>query len=118
MSDIRTGDIVAVCLDPAQDDEMKKTRPCLILEGDGHQRLELVIVVPITNASEDKKADERYIFLSRCGLPKPSVIDTYQIRCLSSKRLGEKIGRISTKDFDKVRSSLALILRIEEKHII
>lgn len=113
---IKTGDIVRIDLDPTKGDEMKKTRPCLVLEGNGHSRHELVIVLPITDASDDKKGG-LYIPLARCGLDKPSVVDVYQIRSLSTSRIIEKVGHIRAKDFDKVKTSLALLFEIRETHL-
>jgi mRNA-degrading endonuclease toxin of MazEF toxin-antitoxin module len=82
----------------------------------GHSRHELVIVMPITDASDDKKSG-LYIPLAKCGLSKPSVVDIYQIRALSTSRILEKVGHIRAKDFDKVKTNLALLLEIREQHI-
>ena len=41
--EVVTGDVVTVCLDPTLGSEMKKTRPCLVVEA-GSSPLDLVIV--------------------------------------------------------------------------
>lgn len=122
---ISAGDIVIVNLDPAVGDEKQKTRTCLVIESGGSP-LELLIILPIT---EYHTRRSKYFFVpipnsEKVGLLKPSVVDCYQIRTLSLKRLKKRqndevvvVGTISKTTLFEVRKRLALIFDITEKHI-
>ena len=45
---MKTGEIHRVCLDPAFGDEIRKTRPVVVLNAGDQKSLRLAIVVPIT----------------------------------------------------------------------
>lgn len=121
---LKSGDVVVANLNPTVGDEKQKRRPCAILEA-GCSLLKLVIVCPIT---EDNGRRSKHLFVpilpgDRIKLSKPSVIDCYQIRTLSTERLEVKnaefysLGQLSDKTLDEVRMRLALILNIKEKHL-
>ena len=115
---IKTGDIVEVDLNPTQGDEINKVRPCLILEGFGHPGLDLVLVAPITSSNLNNKTEGVFVPIGgRCGLSKPSAVNIYQMRCIATSRISKKLGHIGAKDFDKIKSRLAIILGISEKHL-
>lgn len=117
-SRIEPGDVVYIKLDPTVGHEKQKTRPCLVLENGNGSRLNLLIVVPITNATS--KVALPFVMiddLKRAGCHKPSVVDCYQIRCVSLERLGDKIGSLSDETMDAVRKTIAILLDIGEEHI-
>ncbi len=117
LSDYKVGHIVEVDLNPTMGAEKSKVRPCLIIEG-GLTALELVIVLPITDAKQ--KSSPIFVpvmDLKLAGLKKPSVIDTYQIRAISTKRILQKLGAVSKQEMFKVRFNLARILSIDEAHL-
>lgn len=111
------GDVVLVNLNPSIGAEQKKTRPCMVINN--HPKLDLVTVLPITDSANKKGsvfvtvADEKL-----AGLSKPSVVDTYQIRCLSSQRIIKKLGTLTHQEIHDCRSALALIFEIDEEHLI
>lgn len=105
-------------LNPTKGDEKKKTRPCLVLQSQ-ITPLNLITVLPITDASKKRKAPFFVTInpLTNTGLKKKSAIDCYQIRTLSLERVVEKMGNIDQRTLDAVKSSLALILEIHSYHI-
>jgi len=122
---LEAGDIVRVNLDPTIGDEKRKERFCLVLEG-SQNHLNLIIVLPIT---EDNGSRQSQIFvpvdnLHKANLFKPSVIDCYQIRTISTKRLrntvegGFKFGSVSPRVLFEVRKTLSRILDIDEEHLL
>lgn len=117
LSRFEPGAVILLNLSPTRGDEKKATRPCIVVEG-GATPLELIIVLPITDAS--KKHSPIFIpitDLKRAGLTKPSVIDTYQIRTVSTQRIIRSLGEIGADVLFRVRKNLARILEIEEAHI-
>ena len=140
---MKPGDIVKVDLDPTKGGEKGKTRPCLVLVGDGHP-WDIIIVVPIT---EDKNHRSKKFFVpitiesedeetspttqnpsqeenppkpmqeNPAGLSKPLCVDCFQIRCLSKDRVKGKIGTVSDDVLKTVLSRIACILNIGEEHL-
>jgi len=113
------GDIVLINLDPIKGDEKAKTRPCLIVEDGSGTALGLLIVVPVTQSGPRKTSG---VFVpidswKAAGLSKPSSVDSYQIRCLSDRRVRKRLGAVSDDVLDQVRARLALILNIGPEHV-
>lgn len=116
---VRTGDVVLVALDPTLGSEMRKTRPCLLLEAGGSP-LNLVIALPITDNTPPRSSP---LFvpiadLSLAGLTKPSAVDCYQLRTVSLERIGKRLGSAGSETLDTVRSRLAVLLDIGEEHLL
>jgi mRNA interferase MazF len=121
---IEVGDIVRVTLDSTIGHEKKKERFCLVIEK-GESHLNLIIILPIT--SDTGKGNSHFyvpiINLEEAGLSKPSVIDCYQIRTISSERLVKNkvekiaIGKINAATLYEVKQRLAWLLDIGEEHV-
>lgn len=116
-TNLKAGDVVYVNLDPTRGAEKNKTRPCLVLEI-GESPLSLLILVPIT---EDNGRRGRFFVPIRdfddAGLTKESVVDCYQIRCLDTSRVLERVGEVDEDVMDHVKRTLAMILDIAEEHV-
>ncbi|MDQ3234001.1 MAG: type II toxin-antitoxin system PemK/MazF family toxin [Pseudobdellovibrionaceae bacterium] len=115
---VKQGDIVWMNLDPTEGGEKGKTRPCLVLVGSGHP-WEIVIVVPLTDIGGFRPA-KLFVPISprnENGLKKPSLVDTFQVRCVSESRIGRKLGQVTPEIMDEVRTRLAAILDIGEEHV-
>jgi mRNA interferase MazF len=115
----KTGEIVWVDLNPVQGGEKGKTRPCLILVGSGHP-WEIVIVVPITEPEGSFRPAKLFVPIpadDKTGLKKDSVVDCFQVRCLSENRVSGRIGTAPADVLEDVRTRLAVILNIGEEHI-
>ena len=115
---ITTGDVVLLDLDPTRGSEMRKTRPCLLVEA-GKSSLPLVIVLPIT---DDASSRRPRLFvpisdLKQAGLSKPSAVDCYQIRSVSLERVQKRLGSIDAGELLDIRKRLALVLDIGEEHV-
>lgn len=102
-------DIWLVNLEPTIGAEIKKTRPCVVLNDDSIGILPLKVVAPITDF-KDKYMEVPWMVKlvrdSSNNLDKDSVIDVFQVRAVSEERLIKKIGVISTEDFDKATNAL------------
>jgi mRNA interferase MazF len=113
---MKQGEIWLVNLDPTIGAEIRKTRPCVILNDDAIGGLPLKVIAPLT----DLKARYRDVPWMLClepaggnGLAKPSAIDLFQVRCLSEARLVHKIGEITTQELLQAHKSLKLVFGME-----
>lgn len=113
---MKTGDICWVNLEPTIGDEIKKKRPVVILNAGLEKHLELAIVVPITGRKPHFVSNPFFVPLEPSpanGLDKASMIDCFQIRAISHKRVVKKVGTVSGSDLSRIKKSIALILDIE-----
>jgi mRNA interferase MazF len=113
---LKTGDMCWVTLDPTVGDEIKKKRPVVILNAGLQKHLELAIVVPVTGWKSRFVDNPFFVPLEPStanGLDKASMIDCFQIRAISHKRLVKKVGTVSERDLSRIKKSIALILDIE-----
>jgi mRNA interferase MazF len=109
------GEVWLVDLDPTVGSEIKKTRPCAIVNDDAIGVLPLKVIVPITNWKESFKSRPWMVRLEasdRNGLVKLSAADTFQIRSVAESRLVEQLGNIEEQDFLLIEKALAIVLRI------
>ena len=88
---IDRGDVYLVALGTTRGQEIKKTRPCLVVSPDElNHHLSTVIVVPMTTGGH------AYPFRIPCRFQKKAgfvVLD--QLRAVDSDRLVRRVGRIS-----------------------
>lgn len=104
----RRGDIYWVRLDPTDGKEINKTRPCLVISSDIANRSELIVVAPITS-NVDRIFSKIEVKILLNG--KPGKIIPRQMRSINkTKRLGEKIGTISSEEMRLIDEAIRLIL--------
>lgn len=116
LSNYSVGEVVLVDLDPTKGHEQKKTRPCMVINV--HPRLALITVFPITDSNgKSGKVFVEIKDLKTAGLTKASVVDTFQIRTLSTDRIIQKMGSVSESEIFECRKSIALIYEIDEDHL-
>ena len=110
MAGILRGDIYWVDLNPTIGSEQSGMRPVLILSGKKfNERSETVIAVAITSQPQ-RAGFPLTLELKQNELPKQSWVKISQIRTLSVKRLGKKIGSISTKQVNRIVEGLNEII--------
>jgi len=109
---MKQGEIWLVNLDPTMGSEMKKTRPCLILNNNTVGKLPLKVIAPITDFKEHYRTIPWMVILeptAENGLQKPSAVDLFQVRSLSEKRLVKKIGSVERDTLRACRKSLDVV---------
>lgn len=112
MARILRGDIYWADLDPTQGNEQQGRRPVLILSHEiFNDRSGTVIAMAITSQVQ-KAGFPLTLELTSKGLPKRSWVKISQIRTLSVKRLGKKIGRASAEELEQVIEGLTEIVGI------
>jgi len=109
---MRQREIWTVNLDPTIGAEIKKTRPCVIVNDDTVGILPLKIVAPITDYKEKFKDVPWMVTLTpghENGLDKKSVVDLFQVRCVAEERLVERVGIIGADHLLSVKTALKVV---------
>ena len=107
----KRGEIYYVTFDPTIGVEIKKTRPALIIQNDiGNMHSPATIVAAITSTTRDVFPHEVSLKTGEGGLPKDSIILLNQVRTIDKKRLGKKLGMISSETMKKVDHAIAISL--------
>jgi mRNA interferase MazF len=113
---MKQGSVWQVNLDPTIGSEIKKSRPCLILNNDKIGKLPLKIVAPITDFKEHYALVPWMVALEPTkenGLSKKSAIDLFQVRSVSEQRLSRKIGNVHKAILDRCKRSLDIVFEIQ-----
>lgn len=108
----KRGEVYLVSFDPTIGAEIKKTRPAVILQNDiGNQYSSTAIVAAITGDSNKKSAPVSVpVMKSAGGLAKDSLILLNQLRTIDKRRLGKRLGAVSTKTMQAVDRQLKVSL--------
>ncbi len=110
MARILRGDIYWANLDPTLGNEQAGLRPVLILSQDVfNERSGTVIAVALTSQAQ-KAGFPLTLELASTSLPKKSWVKISQIRTLSTKRLGKKLGKVSDDEIESVIEGLNEII--------
>ena len=110
MARILRGDIFWAHLDPTTGHEQSGRRPVLILSHEVfNQRSGTVIAVALTS-QQQKAGFPLTLELSTTDLAKKAWVKVSQIRTLSTKRLGRRIGRASLEEMELVIEGLNEII--------
>jgi len=110
---MRQGEIWEINLSPTVGAEIKKKRPAIIINDDAIGILPLKVIVPITKW---KDRFQGAIWLVRIEpdnenkLMKPSAIDTFQIRSVSTKRFLRKTGSVSSNVLDEIKTAIKAVI--------
>jgi mRNA interferase MazF len=105
--ELNRGDIVIVNLYPKKGDEVGKIRPAVIISGnDENSILDTVILIPLSTDLIDDMFPYRIRIKKRDHLKQDSDILINQIRTLSKVRIKEKIGKITSQEYDLLIEAL------------
>lgn len=113
---MKRGEIWLVNLDPTLGAEIRKTRPCVIVNDDAIGALPLKVIAPLTDLKERYRSVPWMLCLepdAGNGLSKPSAIDLFQVRCLAEVRLVRKLGVLSPLQLLRVQHALKLVFGME-----
>jgi mRNA interferase MazF len=110
MARILRGEIRWADLNPARGHEQAGERRVLVLSHDVfNERSGTVIAVALTS-QEPRAGFPLTLELSTPKLPKPSWVKVSQIRTLSTKRIGRRLGRASDEELATVLDGLFEII--------
>ena len=107
----RRGEVWWIDLDPVRGHEQGRRRPGLVVSVDEFNKLAhgLMWIVPITTRLQ-RHSFAVVISPPEGGLAKPSVALCHQLRTVSTDRLDQPMGTVSTETLDEVRRRVGLIL--------
>ena len=109
---MKQGEIWELYLDPVTESEQGGRRPCVIISGNLlNQYLQVVIVCPLTSKIKNYKGNLIITPDLENGLEKVSEVMTFHVRSVSKSRLDKRIGKISSKQVDFIKTTLDDILR-------
>jgi mRNA interferase MazF len=109
---ISRGDVVRVELDPTRGGELRKTRPCVVVQRDAANRGgRTTIICPLTDAA-NKRASILLVAVASgvAGTTKDSMIVCSQVRTVDQTRIVGRVGRLPRQVMDQVSAGLRAIL--------
>lgn len=99
---VRRGDVFLISLDPTRGEEIRKTRPCVVISPDElNEYLHSYIVAPLTTGSHQYPFRISCRFQGRAG---HIVLD--QIRTVDRERMVKKLGKLPTSTLSNVLAIL------------
>ena len=112
LNEIRRGEIWNVALDPTVGSEIRKSRPCVVVQRDAANATSpATIVCPITDARGRKVGLISVLLQSgEGGLTKDSVVLCNQVRTVDRLRFRKRIGSIPPTSMDAIGAGLAAML--------
>jgi mRNA interferase MazF len=113
---VTRGEVVEVNLDPTVGTEVKKTRPCVVVQNDvGNRFSPRTIIVPVTDAEHVAKPFPVCVPLPRQtgGLTKDSVALCDQIRAIDESRIVRTLGRLTPAVMERVDAALKVSLGLK-----
>ena len=110
------GTILQINLDPTIGHEIKKSRPCLVVQNDiGNKYSPMTVVVPIEGAEHVQKIYPVNVLIPKGdgGLAKDSVALCNQIRCVDEARFGKTYGVASPEVMKKIEEAIKISLDLK-----
>ncbi len=110
---MKHGEIWDVNLTPTVGAEIKKKRPAVIINDDAVGILPLRVIVPITEWKDKFYGTVWMVKIkpnSDNNLKKPSAIDCFQIRSVSTKRLLKKVGTVSIQTLNEIKIAVKAVI--------
>ncbi len=110
---MRQRQIWEINLSPTVGAEIKKKRPAAIISDDAIGVLPLRVIVPITEWKKNFYGAVWMVKIDPNGynnLTKTSAIDCFQIRSISTRRLLRKIGSVSPKMLNEIKTAIKAVI--------
>ncbi|MBX3082742.1 MAG: type II toxin-antitoxin system PemK/MazF family toxin [Anaerolineae bacterium] len=110
-SNIQRGDVWLVRFDPSEGDEIRKTRPAVIMTAVSAGRIALHIVVPVTAW---QPSFVNYSFIVRLtpslqnGLTKESGANAFQVESVATSRFQTRLGNLTYEEIEELAAAVAL----------
>jgi mRNA interferase MazF len=112
MARVLRGDVVWADLSPARGHEQAGRRPVVVISHDVfNERSGTVIAMALTSRPQ-RAGFPLTLELKEHGLPKRSWVKISQIRTLSRKRLGKRLGRLEPEQLDLLVEGLKELVAV------
>ena len=116
MADIKQkrGEIWIVNLDPAIGKEIKKTRPCLVMQSDLiNETLQTTMIAPVTSTIKESWPFAVVLEKGEGGLRNKSMALFNQIKTTDIARFAKRLGKISDEKMKQAEKALLLSFQIK-----
>ncbi|HDD55096.1 MAG TPA: type II toxin-antitoxin system PemK/MazF family toxin [Chloroflexi bacterium] len=113
---MKRGEVWLVNLDPTIGAEIKKSRPCVIVNQNALASLPLKIIVPLTTWNDQFEHAAWHVRIMptrQNGLKSESSADTFQVRSISEKRLVKKFGELSPEVLEGINQAISISLALD-----
>jgi len=113
---VKRGEVWLINLDPTIGTEIRKKRPCVIVNSDSIGKLPLKVVVPLTEWNDRYSGADWLVPILKSttnGLTKKTAADTFQVRSLSDERFIKKLGVLTQDDMKRIGEGLKVVLLLD-----
>ena len=110
------GDIWCVEFDPVKGDEIRKSRPSIVISSDAFRPLKTKLVVPLTSWQEKFAISQWMVKIvadASNGLDHDSAADALQLRCVSYERFTLKLGMVPAPVLDEIAAAIAIVIEFQ-----
>ncbi len=109
------GDLIVVDLEPTIGHEIRKARPCVVVQRDAFNRYgSTTIVCPVTDAKgRAETIVEILIPATVGGATKDSLVRCDQVRTVSVERLRSRLGSVPPDVMERIDSGLRRMLDLD-----
>ncbi len=116
-AELARGAVVTVRFDPTEGNEIRSTRPAVVVSNDAACRFDAVVqVVPVTGLPDrELRPYESHVESTGSGIARPSRLVANQIRTVSKRRIGDVIGRLDRDEVAALDRALAIQLALEPR---
>lgn len=110
------GEVWRVEFDPAKGDEIRKSRPAIVISSDAFKPLKTKLVVPLTSWQEKFAISQWMVKIvadASNGLDHDSAADALQLRCVSYERFTLKLGAVPAPVLDEITAAIAIVIEFQ-----
>ena len=110
------GDVWLVEFDPVKGDEIRKSRPAIVISSNAFTPLKTKLVVPLTTWQEKFTVSRWMVKIDadiNNGLNHDSAADALQLRCVSYKRFTLKLGVVSSSILEEIAAAIAIVIEFQ-----
>jgi mRNA interferase MazF len=110
------GDVWHVEFDPVKGDEIRKSRPAIVISSDAFKPLKTKLVVPLTSWQEKFAISQWMVKIvadASNGLDYDSAADALQLRCVSYERFTLKLGTVPAPVLDEIAAAIAIVIEFQ-----
>ncbi|MCL4368773.1 MAG: type II toxin-antitoxin system PemK/MazF family toxin [Actinobacteria bacterium] len=109
----RRGEIWLVSFDPTMGEEIRKTRPAVVISTDAASSIRLRLAVPVTTWQPKFQGRFGYLKLdadARNGLSNDSAVNMFQVRCMSTDRFITRLGVVPADVMEEIVAFIASVI--------
>lgn len=110
------GEVWRVEFDPVKGDEIRKSRPAIVISSDAFKPLKTKLVVPLTTWQEKFSISQWMVKIvadTDNGLDHDSAADALQLRCVSYERFSTKLGVVPAPILDEITAAIAIVVEFQ-----